>query len=53
MFKHIRRWLDAYKKFLLESYELPKPTVYKIGTKRYIKKKAFSKGLVPRTRYEK
>jgi hypothetical protein len=39
MFKHIRRWLDAYKKFLLESYELPKPTVYKMGTKRYIKVK--------------
>jgi hypothetical protein len=44
MFKHIRRWLDAYKKFLLESYELPKPTVYKLGTKRYIKVKKLRTG---------
>jgi hypothetical protein len=44
MFKHIRRWLDAYKKFLLESYELPKPTVYKMGTKRYIKVKKLRTG---------
>jgi hypothetical protein len=44
MFKHIRRWFDAYKKFLLESYELPKPTVYKIGTKRYIKVKKLRTG---------
>ena len=51
MFKHIRRWLDAYKKFLLESYELPKPTVYKIGTKRYIKVKKLRTGRKSRGPY--
>jgi hypothetical protein len=39
MFKHIRRWLGEYKKFLLNSYEPHKPTVYKLGNKRYIKVK--------------
>ena len=39
MFKHIRRWIETYKKFLLESYEPPKPTVYKIGKKKFIKVK--------------
>ncbi len=37
MFKHIRRWVEAYKNFLFASYEPPKPTVYKLGKKRYIK----------------
>ena len=53
MFKHIRRWLDAYKKFLLESYELPKPTVYKMGTKRYIKVKKLRTGNKPKGPYLK
>jgi hypothetical protein len=44
MFKHIRRWVETYKKFLLESFEPPKPTVYKIGTKRYIKVKKLRTG---------
>ena len=39
MFKRIRRLFEAYKKNLFESYEQPKPTVYKVGTKRYIKVK--------------
>ena len=39
MFTRIRRLLEAYKKYLFESYEQPKPTVYKLGTKKYIKVK--------------
>jgi hypothetical protein len=39
MFRHIRRLFDTYKKFLFESYEPPKPTIYKLGNKRYIKVK--------------
>jgi hypothetical protein len=53
MFKHIRRWFDAYKKFLLESYELPKPTVYKIGTKQYIRVKKLRTGAKPKGPYLK
>ena len=37
MFRHIRRWFARYKKCLYDSYEPPKPTVYKLGKKRYIK----------------
>jgi hypothetical protein len=44
MFKHIRRWIETYKKFLLESHGPPKPTVYKIGNKRYIKVKKLKTG---------
>ena len=45
MLRNIRRWVEKYKKFLLDSYEPPKPTVYKLGNKRYIKVKRFnSKG---------
>ena len=36
----------------MEQYDLS-PVVYRIGTKRYIKKKQFSKNPVPRTRHEK
>ncbi len=39
MFKHIRRWLGEYKNFLLASNEPSKPTIYKLGNKRYIKVK--------------
>ena len=41
MFRHIRRWVEAYKKSLFDSYE-PKPTVYKLGKKRYVKVKRFN-----------
>jgi len=45
MFRHIRRWIETYKKSLFDSYEPPKPTVYKLGDKRYIKvKRLNSKG---------
>jgi len=38
MFRHIRRWFEAYKKSLVDSYD-PKPTVYVLGKKKFIKKK--------------
>lgn len=52
MFAWIKRLWKRYEKLTMEQYGVP-PTVYKIGTKRYIKKKRFTKGPVPRTRYEK
>ena len=39
MFRHIRRWLERYKKYVLDSYDLPKPTVYVLGKKKFVKKK--------------
>ena len=52
MFDWIRRLWKRYEKFTMEQYDAH-PVVYKIGTKRYIKKKAFSKNPVPKTRYQK
>ncbi len=43
MFRRIRRWFERYKKFTFDSYEPPKPTVYKLGNKRYIKKKVLNR----------
>jgi hypothetical protein len=40
MFKRLRRLWEAWKKSLFDSYE-PKPTVYKIKGKRYVKVKRF------------
>ena len=42
MFRHIRRWFEAYKKSLFDSYE-PKPIIYKIGNKKYIRKKIINR----------
>ena len=42
MFRHIRRWFEAWKKSLFDSYE-PKPTIYKIGNKKYIRKKIINR----------
>ena len=39
MFRKLRGWFEAYKKKLFESYEPPKPTVYKIGDKKYVRTK--------------
>jgi hypothetical protein len=39
MFRHIRGWIDAYIKHLVDAYDPPKPTVYKLGSKKYIKVK--------------
>ena len=41
MLRKLRRLFEAYKKSLFDSYE-PKPTVYKLGKKRYIKVKRFN-----------
>jgi hypothetical protein len=43
MFKRLRRLWEAWKQSLFDSYE-PKPTVYKIGKKRYVKLKRLSTG---------
>jgi len=51
MFKHIRGWFETYKKSLFDSYEPPKPTVYKIGNKRYVRTKRISRKTVGRVRY--
>jgi len=39
MFRHIRGWIDAYIKHLVDAYDPPKPTVYKLGNKKYVKVK--------------
>ena len=39
MFRYIRRWIETYKKSLFDSYEPPKPTVYKLGDKKFVKVK--------------
>ena len=38
MFKRLRRLWELWKKSLFDSYE-PKPTVYKIGKKKFVKVK--------------
>ena len=43
MFRRLRRWFEAYKKNLFESYEPPKPTIYVLGKKKYIKKKVLNR----------
>ncbi len=42
MFRKLRRLFENWKKSLYDSYE-PKPTVYKIGNKKYIKKKILNR----------
>ena len=39
MFRYIRRWFERYKKFTFDSYDPPKPTIYKLGDKKYVKVK--------------
>ena len=39
MFTRLRGWFEAYKKKLFESYEPPKPTIYKLGKNKYVKVK--------------
>ncbi len=43
MFRHIRRWFETYKKSVFDSYEPPKPTIYVLGKKKYIKKKVLNR----------
>ena len=52
MLHFFKRLWKKYKKFTVEQYNVA-PVVYKIGTKKYIKKKQFSKSPVHRTRYQK
>jgi len=52
MFGWIKKLYKRYAKFTPDQHDMA-PVVYKIGTKRYIKKKQFSKSPVPRMRYEK
>ncbi len=42
MFRKLRRLLETWKKSLHDSYQ-PKPTVYKIGNKKYIRKKILNR----------
>ena len=52
MYRWIENLVDAYDKMFV--VELPKkPTVYKIGNKRYIRTKKISKRTVGRVRYIK
>jgi len=53
MFRYIRGLFERYKKFLFESYEPPKPTVYKIGNKKYIKVKRLKTDLKSKGPYAK
>jgi hypothetical protein len=48
----IKKLYKRYERFTLEQYDVS-PVVYRIGTKKYIKKKQFSKSSVPKIRYEK
>ena len=43
MFRHIRRWFEAYKKSLFDSYKSPKPTIYVVGKKKYVKRKILNR----------
>ncbi len=43
MFTRLRRWFEAWKKNLFDAYDTPKPTIYKLGNKRYIKKKVLNR----------
>jgi hypothetical protein len=52
MLEWIKKLYKRYERFTLEQYDVS-PVVYKIGTKKYIKVKKFSKGPVPRTRYQR
>ena len=42
MFRQLRRLWELWKKSLFDSYE-PKPTVYTIGNRKYIKKKILNR----------
>ena len=42
MFRQLRRLWESWKKSLFDSYE-PKPIIYKIGNKKYIRKKIINR----------
>ena len=39
MFARLRGWFEAWKKKLFDAYDPPKPTVYKLGKKKFVKVK--------------
>ena len=53
MFKWIKRLVDSYEKMLGEALPTKKPTVYKVGNKRYIRTKRISKKNIGKVRYIK
>ena len=44
MFTRLRRWFEAWKKNLFDAYDPPKPTVYKLGNKKFVKVKRIRTG---------
>ncbi len=39
MFTRLRGWFEAWKKNLFDAYDPPKPTIYKLGQKKFVKVK--------------
>ena len=44
MFTRLRGWFEAWKKNLFDAYDPPKPTVYKLGKKKFVKVKRIRTG---------
>jgi hypothetical protein len=53
MFKWIKRLVDSYEKMLGNTPPIKKPTIYKVGNKRYIRTKRISKKNIGKVRYIK
>ena len=53
MFRHIRRWFETYKKSLFNSYEPPKPVIYKLGNKKYVRTKRISNSPIKKINFKK
>ncbi len=53
MFRHIRRWIENYTKHLVDAYDPPKPTIYKLGNKKYVKVKRIRTGSTSKGPYLK
>jgi len=39
MFTRLRGWFETWKKNLFDAYDPPKPTIYKLGQKKFVKVK--------------
>jgi len=44
MFTRLRGWFEAWKKNLFDAYDPPKPTIYKLGQKKFVKVKRIRTG---------
>ncbi len=44
MFTRLRGWFEAWKKNLFDAYDPPKPTIYKLGQKKFVKVKRLRTG---------